>query len=41
MKAFIAAVVAAIGIAVMAGVVLNVTDQTSGEKFASDAVRLE
>ncbi len=41
MKAFIVAVVAAIGIAVLAGVVLNVTGQTSGQKFASEAVRLE
>jgi len=41
MKAFVAAVLAAIGIAVLAGVVLNVTGQTSGEKFASESVRLK
>jgi len=41
MKAFVAAVIAMIGIAVVAGVILNATDMTSGQKFASDSVRLE
>lgn len=40
MRAFLAAVAAIIVISVAAGVILNITDQTTGQQFSTDAVRL-
>lgn len=41
MKAFVAAVAAAIVIAVGAGVILTMTDKTTTQKYATDSVRVE
>jgi hypothetical protein len=40
MRAFLAAVAAVIVISVAAGVILNATDKTTGQKYATDSVRL-
>lgn len=41
MKAFLAALAAVVVISLAAGVILTVTDTTTGQRYASDSVRLD